>query len=282
MRALLHPLFADFHLHAERRAQRPSVSETVKTARGEQVAEGQVFFGILAQPGTIRRTECRYGRYEAVPALTAGPDNAGTARTEDPLVGAGHEKVTSKFCHGDVFYAKTVHTVNREPDPVGLATAAVQLPDGIRHPADGQLHSRRRVHKCDRNQTGGRPHSRDEAIGKLIGRGFHAVIVEGDPAYGRTAFLYGILQRHLRGVVVVGCGQDFVAALQLKSAVKRAQPLGGASGKGDLAGVGTDIGGSILNNPCYGILAVDHPVHGRVLVQFPHVFHDGIPDRFGM
>ena len=197
-----HPVAADPLVERERLGQRPAVLEVVVAAGGEP------------RPA-LRPGERRDQLGERIPV--AGPDDAGAARPEEPLVGAGRQEVAAELGQVDVDGAEAVHAVDAEQDPVGGSRRRLRSAIAAPYSAIG---SRTPVlewtHVTATTRVRG-PIASTSRRGELVDGGGRRVVVQRDPADPGAGAERDQPQRVLGREEVVGRGQDLVAGPQVEA-----------------------------------------------------------------
>src|SRR5437868_6603357 len=69
--------------------------------------------------------------------VTFAPDQSGSARSEDPLVTAGHEEVAAQLCDWRILDAESVNAVHAQQHPLRRVASCVEIADDVGDASDG-------------------------------------------------------------------------------------------------------------------------------------------------
>ena len=176
---------ADRQVKPERLRQRPAVLERVKTTGRHARARRQRLGRLPLHPQLEGRPfERRDDPLMPLPGVGAAPDDPGAARAEQPFVAAGDEEVAAEIPDGLRLDAEAVHAVDAQEHAIGLGALLVHVGERVGHPADRQLHARRRMHPGDGDRARARADALDQVADDLVGGCLLGNGVEGDLADG--------------------------------------------------------------------------------------------------
>ena len=125
----------------------------VEPARCHVFSDGYLIRRRQPKPDAVRRTEARNYGYRLLPGTIVSPDHARSPRPEDPLVGSGNEKITAQLADVLILYSETMDTIDTKQNLIFFGSPGIDLANRIGHGPQRQLHTRRRVYPCHRNDA---------------------------------------------------------------------------------------------------------------------------------
>ena len=193
--------------------------------------------------------EARDGRPEARPSIGLSQHQTGTARSQDPFMGAGDEEIRAQRGRVDVLDAKTVHAVDDQDGPLRRRPTGVDGANRRGHLGDRQLETGRRVDPGQPDRTGGGRDRAPQANHHSFGAGLGGAVMERHLAHRRTLLGGRQRDRLVMGIVVMLGRQDLVPRVQAESVVDQRQARGRIRHPRQLGRGGSGVGGEPVFDP---------------------------------
>ncbi|MNS39321.1 hypothetical protein D3C72_715990 [compost metagenome] len=200
-------------------------------------------------------------------------------------MGAGDKEVAVHLRETQVVDTETVHAVDHVNQPILVVALTVVFIDQPRDSADRQFHTAARMHPGHAEYAGLRANVAVDGVEHLIQGNALRVVEQPEFAHPGAIAAAAEIENVAGGIVLVLGGEDFLIRAHLHAAINHRQTFGGATGEGDLAGLGLQVlAGPDPHVVLQLFVAALIPIHrqSRIAVERGAMAFDGFAHGFGV